>query len=91
MAEARSRTGARIEVPDLLEVRADDDEDGTMRLYIDGELFPYGTVEGVTVGPMTRITQPAVTLRIVGMRVKVDWGWKQFDGKETYSRVTGGE
>lgn len=70
---------SEVIVPDLLEVRPD--SDGVSRLYIDGELFKYGTVEGVTVGPIMREEEPSVTLRIVGMRVTVDWSHEAKDGK----------
>lgn len=73
-----------IVIPDLLEVRPD--EDGVSRLWIDGKLFKYGTVEGVTIGPVLREGQPSVTLRIVGMRLTVDWGYATPDGMK-YSPI----
>lgn len=73
---------SEIVVPDLLEVRPD--SDGISRLYIDGQLFKYGTVEGVTVGPIMREEEPSVTLRIVGMRITVDWGYETKDGMRYY-------
>jgi hypothetical protein len=43
---------------------------GWARLWIDGELFPYGTAGGFTVHPV-KGELPGVTLTIVGWRVEV--------------------
>jgi hypothetical protein len=43
---------------------------GAARLYIDGELFPYATVEGFTVAPR-RGEAPGVSLTIIGASVHV--------------------
>ena len=40
------------------------------RLYIDGVLFPYATVDGFTVHPQ-RNKMPGVTVTIAGWRVEV--------------------
>jgi hypothetical protein len=43
------------------------------RLYIDGELFPYATVDGFTVNPQ-RNQMPCVTLTIAAWRVELEDG-----------------
>jgi hypothetical protein len=60
---------ARAKVAGLLQV-VRSGAGNPARLYIDGALFPYATVEGYTVHPQ-RTESPSVALRIAAYRVEV--------------------
>jgi hypothetical protein len=55
-------------------LRVERDKPGSpARLYIDGELFPYATIDGFTVHPQ-RNEMPGVTVTIAGWRVELTDG-----------------
>jgi len=41
------------------------------RLYINGELFPFATVDGFKVGPTGRAVPPTVSLTLIADRVEL--------------------
>jgi len=59
-----------VRVPDLIEIKPD--AKGVIRMWIDGELFPYGTVSGYTLGEISAKQLPVVTVSIPAWRVTAD-------------------
>ena len=74
MSEQDRRTayrgdGSRIKVADELVVRRYGPGQAA-RLYINGELFPWGTIDGFHINPR-RAETPSVTLTIAALKVEV--------------------
>lgn len=63
-------SGLPLSVPDLIEIRPD--SQGVIRMWIDGELYPYGTVSGYQLGEISARQMPTVTVTIPAWRVTVD-------------------
>jgi hypothetical protein len=74
-------------LPALIEIKPDGR--GVPRMWIDGELFPYGTVSGYTLGEISRKQLPHVTVSIPAVRITTDHGFPPERNRKQVAVIAG--